>query len=48
MSLSLIVSDTELSRLERMFLISSCKPQKIMCVVEIMGTFVADISVIAD
>jgi hypothetical protein len=31
-----------------MFLMSSCKPQKIACVVESISTFVVDISVVAD
>jgi hypothetical protein len=34
-------------RLRRMFLMSSCKPRNIACVVESIGVFVADISVVA-
>jgi len=45
---SLIFGDTESERLRRIFLISSCKPLNTACVVESIGIFVADISVVAD
>jgi hypothetical protein len=45
---SLIFGDAELGRLQRIFLMSSCKPQKIACIIESISNFVADISVVAD
>jgi hypothetical protein len=44
---ALIFSETESGRLQRIVLMSSCSPRNIACVVESIGTFVADISVVA-
>ena len=38
---------TESGSFRRMVLISSCNPWNIACIVESIGTFVADISVVA-
>jgi len=42
------MGETESGRLRRMPLMSSCKPQKIAWVVDNIGDFVVDISVVAE
>jgi hypothetical protein len=42
-----MLGDAESGRLRRIVLMSSCRPRNIACVVESMGTLVADISVVA-
>jgi len=43
-----MLGETELGSLQRMPLMSSCKPRKMACVVDSIGDFVVDISVVAD
>jgi len=43
----MMLGETVSGRLRRMFLMSSCKPRNIACIVESIGVFVADISVVA-